>query len=222
MNLRDQRRGGGPRHHHHAGRGARRGTGRDQDRRPVRQLHGRRGGRGAGAAPLSPLLAAIDAVTSTRRVGPAARPVRPAAGSTGWSGWTPSPTRRPAPLRDVRRPGRDRAARRGVLPAARACRDPRALPRPPGPSFELAGVDDPADQAQAGPRPRDRDRRTHWDKVRCRDLRQMYNLMGLDEFADRCPRLHWREFLAGAGIDERRCGSSWPCSPRSSPRSRRC
>ena len=69
-------------------------------------------------------------------------------------------------------------------------------------SFELAGVDDPAGQAQrvldletliAG---------THWDKVRCRDLRQMYNLRPLDEFIDSYPDLHWREFLAGARIDE--------------------
>ena len=38
---------------------------------------------------------------------------------------------------------------------------------------------------------------THWDKVKCRDLRLMYNLMSLDEFAASCPGLHWREFLAG-------------------------
>ena len=69
-------------------------------------------------------------------------------------------------------------------------------------SFELAGVDDPAGQAQrvldletliAG---------THWDKVRCRDIRQMYNLRPLDEFIASYPDLHWREFLAGARIDE--------------------
>ncbi len=43
---------------------------------------------------------------------------------------------------------------------------------------------------------------THWDKVKCRDLRLMYNLMSLDEFVASAPRLHWREFMAGAQIDD--------------------
>jgi len=42
----------------------------------------------------------------------------------------------------------------------------------------------------------------HWDKVTCRDLRLMYNLMPLADFVAASPALHWREFLAGADIDE--------------------
>ena len=47
---------------------------------------------------------------------------------------------------------------------------------------------------------------THWDKVKCRDLRLMYNLMSLDDFAASCPGLQWREFLAGADIAEAKMG----------------
>ena len=42
----------------------------------------------------------------------------------------------------------------------------------------------------------------HWDKVRCRDMKQMYNLATLDDFAASAPGLHWRRYLAGAEIDE--------------------
>ncbi len=42
----------------------------------------------------------------------------------------------------------------------------------------------------------------HWDKVRCRDLRQMYNLSTLEDFVAGTPALHWSQFLAGAAIDE--------------------
>ncbi len=42
----------------------------------------------------------------------------------------------------------------------------------------------------------------HWDKVRCRDMRAMYNPMTLAEFDAANPGLHWRAFLAGAAIDE--------------------
>ena len=41
----------------------------------------------------------------------------------------------------------------------------------------------------------------HWDKVTCRDMRLMYNLMTIDDFAAGSPGLHWREFLVGADID---------------------
>ena len=71
-------------------------------------------------------------------------------------------------------------------------------------SFELAGVDDPAAQAQ-----RVLDLETliagaHWDKVRCRDHPADVQPGGLDEFIASYPDLHWREFLAGARIDESR------------------
>ena len=69
-------------------------------------------------------------------------------------------------------------------------------------SFELAGVDDPAAQAKQVLDLETEIAATHWDKVRCRDLRQMYNLLPLDDFVASYPDLHWREFLAGARIDE--------------------
>ncbi len=43
----------------------------------------------------------------------------------------------------------------------------------------------------------------HWDVVRTRDLREMYNLMTLGELADSAPGFGWAEVLAGAGIDDR-------------------
>ena len=42
----------------------------------------------------------------------------------------------------------------------------------------------------------------HWDKVKCRDMRLMYNLMSLDEFVAAAPGLQWRAFLSGAGIED--------------------
>ena len=69
-------------------------------------------------------------------------------------------------------------------------------------SLELAGVEHPATQAQRIFALETEIAGTHWDKVRCRDLRQMYNLMKLDDFVVSAPGLHWREFLDGAGIDE--------------------
>ena len=72
-----------------------------------------------------------------------------------------------------------------------------------GRMLELAEVDYPATQAQ-----RIFDLETdiaacHWDKVRTRDLRQMYNLTSLADFTTAAPALHWRRFMAGADIDER-------------------
>ncbi len=68
-------------------------------------------------------------------------------------------------------------------------------------SFELAGVDDPAGAAQ-----RTFDLETeiaaqHWDKVRCRDMRAMYNLVSFDDFIASSPALHFRMFLAAAEIE---------------------
>jgi putative endopeptidase len=69
-------------------------------------------------------------------------------------------------------------------------------------SFALAGIKDPEAQAQLVFDLETEIAATHWDKVKCRDLRLMYNLMSLDDFAASCPGLQWREFLAGADIAE--------------------
>jgi putative endopeptidase len=67
-------------------------------------------------------------------------------------------------------------------------------------SFALAGIEDSQAQAQQVFDLETKIAATHWDKVKCRDLRLMYNLMSLEEFAASCPGLHWREFLAGGDI----------------------
>jgi putative endopeptidase len=73
-------------------------------------------------------------------------------------------------------------------------------------SFALAGIEDPDAQAQQVFDLETEIAATHWDKVKCRDIRQMYNLMSLDEFAASCPGLHWTEFLAGGDIAEEKMG----------------
>jgi putative endopeptidase len=69
-------------------------------------------------------------------------------------------------------------------------------------SFALAGIEDPDAEAQQVFDLETEIAATHWDKVKCRDLRLMYNLMSLDDFAASCPGLHWRDFLAGGDIAE--------------------
>jgi len=69
-------------------------------------------------------------------------------------------------------------------------------------SFALVGIEDSQAQAQQVFDLETEIAATHWDKVKCRDLRLMYNLMSLEEFAASCPGLHWREFLAGGDIAE--------------------
>jgi putative endopeptidase len=73
-------------------------------------------------------------------------------------------------------------------------------------SFALAGIDDPDAQAQQVFDLETEIAATHWDKVKCRDIRLMYNLMSLDEFVASSPGLHWREFLAGGDIAEEKMG----------------
>jgi putative endopeptidase len=73
-------------------------------------------------------------------------------------------------------------------------------------SFALAGIGDSQAQAQQVFDLETEIAATHWDKVKCRDLRLMYNLMSLEEFAASCPGLHWREFLAGGDIAEEKMG----------------
>jgi putative endopeptidase len=73
-------------------------------------------------------------------------------------------------------------------------------------SFALAGIEDPEAQAQQVFDLETEIAATHWDKVKCRDIRLMYNLMSLDEFVASCPGLRWREFLAGGDIAEEKMG----------------
>jgi putative endopeptidase len=73
-------------------------------------------------------------------------------------------------------------------------------------SFALAGIKDPEAQAQLVFDLETEIAAAHWDKVKCRDLRLMYNLMSLDDFVASCPGLQWREFLAGADIAEAKMG----------------
>ncbi|WP_152362113.1 M13 family metallopeptidase [Microlunatus speluncae] len=68
-------------------------------------------------------------------------------------------------------------------------------------SFELAGVDYPATQAKRVFDLETEIAAAHWDKVKCRDLRLMYNLMSLTEFEANYPDLNWPEYAAGLGID---------------------
>ena len=41
----------------------------------------------------------------------------------------------------------------------------------------------------------------HWDKVRTRDLVQMYNPMSWQEFTASAPGIDWEAFRQAAGID---------------------
>ena len=69
-------------------------------------------------------------------------------------------------------------------------------------SLELAGIDDPAQQAEQVFDLETEIAAAHWDKVKCRDLRLVYNLMTLDDFIATSAGLHWRAFLAGAEVTE--------------------
>ncbi len=72
-----------------------------------------------------------------------------------------------------------------------------------GRMLELVGVDYPATQAQRIVELETDIAACHWDKVKTRDMRLMYNLTSLTDFSDASPALHWRTFMAGADIDER-------------------
>ena len=69
-------------------------------------------------------------------------------------------------------------------------------------SFALAGVDDPDSSTSLVLELETEIAATHWDKVKTRDIRLMYNLLSLADFTAAAPGLHWREFMAGADIDE--------------------
>lgn len=68
-------------------------------------------------------------------------------------------------------------------------------------SFELAQVDYPATQAKRVLDLETEIAAAHWDKVKCRDMRLMYNLMTLADFEQAYPDLHWTEYADGFGID---------------------
>ena len=160
----------------------------------------------AGASPILPLLAAIDSVETvpdlTRMVGGFARKAVPGLvalqaepdpgdpnryvmfAGQGGLGLPDEEYYRLGEYSDIR------AQYRGHVSA----------------SFALADIEDSTAQAQLVFDLETEIAATHWDKVKCRDLRLMYNLMSLDDFADSCPGLHWREFLAGADIAAAKMG----------------
>src|SRR5215203_2991528 len=68
-------------------------------------------------------------------------------------------------------------------------------------SLRLAGIDEP-DAARTVLDLETAIAAGHWDRVQCRDMRLMYNLMSLDDFVSGSPGLHWRAFLTGADVPE--------------------
>jgi putative endopeptidase len=69
-------------------------------------------------------------------------------------------------------------------------------------SLRLAGVADADRAAQLVTDLETEIASRHWDRVKCRDLRLMYNLMTLEDFMASSPGLHWRAFLSGAEVPE--------------------
>ncbi|HEY9290674.1 MAG TPA: M13-type metalloendopeptidase [Microlunatus sp.] len=69
-------------------------------------------------------------------------------------------------------------------------------------SFELAELTEAADQAASVLALETEIAAHHWDKVKTRDLRAMYNPMTLAELDEAAPGLRLRSFLAAADIDE--------------------
>ncbi|HIT74310.1 MAG TPA: peptidase M13 [Candidatus Avipropionibacterium avicola] len=67
-------------------------------------------------------------------------------------------------------------------------------------SFTLAGLAEPQAQAEAVLGLETEIAALHWDKVRRRDMQQMYNLMTADELAASAPGLDWDRFWAGSQI----------------------
>ncbi len=66
--------------------------------------------------------------------------------------------------------------------------------------FELAGVSDPAAQAGAAFQLEKQIAACHWDKVRTRDMVQMYYPQSWADFTAATPGLEWEAFLAGAEL----------------------
>ncbi|MDO5677559.1 MAG: M13-type metalloendopeptidase [Propionibacteriaceae bacterium] len=72
--------------------------------------------------------------------------------------------------------------------------------------FELAQVDRPAEQAQAVLAIETEIASHHWDRVRCRDLRAMYNPTSFDDVVATTPGFDWDAFLDGAQIPREKVG----------------
>jgi len=68
-------------------------------------------------------------------------------------------------------------------------------------SLALAGVVDAAEQAQAAFDMETAIAAVHWDKVRLRDLVQMYHLQTWDEFTAATPGIDWDGLRVAAGLD---------------------
>jgi putative endopeptidase len=160
----------------------------------------------AGASPILPLLAAIDSVETlselTRMVGGFARQAVPGLVALQAE---PDPG---DPNRYVMFAGQgglglpdEEYYRLDAYAAIRAQYQAHVSA-----SFALAGIEDPEAQAQQVFDLETEIAATHWDKVKCRDIRLMYNLMSLDEFVASCPGLRWREFLAGGDFAEEKMG----------------
>ncbi|MDO5498226.1 MAG: M13-type metalloendopeptidase [Propionibacteriaceae bacterium] len=69
-------------------------------------------------------------------------------------------------------------------------------------TFALLGTADPAAAAARVMELETAIAAVHWDKVRTRDLQQMYNLMTWADFTAAAPGIDWAEFCAGAGVPE--------------------
>ena len=67
-------------------------------------------------------------------------------------------------------------------------------------SFALAGLSDPEGQAATVLALETEIAAAHWDKVRTRDMRQMYNLMTYDQLVESAPGIDWDAFWSGTGI----------------------
>lgn len=67
-------------------------------------------------------------------------------------------------------------------------------------TLRLAGYEDADAQAEAVFDLETRIAACHWDKVRCRDMRAMYNPMTWSEFVALAPQLHLDEFISSAQI----------------------
>ncbi len=80
-------------------------------------------------------------------------------------------------------------------------------------TLRLAGFDGAEDQAAAVLALETEIAAQHWDKVRCRDLRQMYNLRTLAAFEAEAPELPFRAWLDGAGIPESTVTEVVSCQP---------
>ncbi|MCC2592158.1 peptidase M13 [Tessaracoccus sp. OS52] len=79
--------------------------------------------------------------------------------------------------------------------------------------FELAGFSDAVEQAEAVFELETEIAAHHWDKVRRRDLRQMYNPMTWAEFTATAVGIDWDEFAAGAHLPLDKVADVVACQP---------